>query len=354
MTTLIRKFHSIQIPSSAISPLAILLAFVCGGLLISLSGFSPFEAYLALLRGTFGNANYLAEVLVKMTPLLLAGLGLSVSSRVQMFNIGAEGQIFLGAMGAAAVGLFLGPLPSYVVIPLAMLVGSALGAIWGGIAGWLKLKMKANEIIVTLMMNYIAIELVRYLVSGPWRDPTTVEPFSAEITANLWLPILIPKTRLHMGLIMGLAAVLVVWWVLRHTVLGYQLILSGSNPSAAEASGINVGRAIIVSMLISGGLSGLAGVSELAGIHHRLIEEISPGYGYTAIIISILGRGNPLGVLLASFLFAVLVVGADGMRRTIGVPVAVAIIIQALVLLFALGSEILKRRLAAREQIREG
>jgi simple sugar transport system permease protein len=349
--TRFRKLLRFRLPSASILPLAILLGLFCGGVLIALSGFSPLQAYAALLRGAFGNKSFFTEVLVKMTPLLLAGLGLSVSSRVQMFSIGAEGQIYLGAMGAAFVGLYLGPLPAAVAIPLAILVGSALGAVWGGIAGWLKIKLNANEIIVTLMMNYIAIEFVRFLVSGPWRDPTTVEPFSAQVTPGAWLPILIPRTRLHLGLILAIGMVFVIWWMLRHTVLGYRFIVTGANAAAAEASGINVGSTILISMLISGGLAGLAGVCELLGVHHRLLEDVSPGYGYTAIIISILGRGSPWGVLLASFLFAVLSVGADGMRRTMGIPVAVAIIIQALVLLFALGSQILERRLALREQI---
>jgi len=343
----------IRLPSGIILPIAIILGFLCGALLIAITGFSPVEAYLALIYGAFGNISFFSEVLVRTTPLLLVGLGLTVSNQVRMFNIGAEGQIYLGAMGAAFVGLFLGPLPSYIAIPLAMVIGSGLGAFWGGIAGWLKVKMKANEIITTLMMNYIAIEFVRYLVNGPWRDPTTVEPFSSQVTAGAWFPVLIPRTRLHMGFILALAAVFLVWWLLKYSVIGYQFIVSGSNAPAAEASGINVGRAIVISMLISGGLAGLAGVSELLGIHHRLVEEVSPGFGYTAIIIAILGRGKPVRVLLAAFFFAVLVVGADGMRRVMGIPVAVAIIIQALVLLFALGSEIIERRLFTREQMGE-
>ena len=352
MITPLQKMKRIRIPSGAILPISILLAFVCGGILIGLSGFPPLEAYGALIYGTLGNLSFFSEVLVKTVPLLLAGLGLTFSNRAQVFSIGAEGQIFLGALGAAAVGLFLGSLPAYAAIPLCMAAGMVLGGAWGGIAGWLKVRMNANEIITTLMMNYIAIELVRYLVSGPWRDPKTVEPFTAQITAGAWLPLLIPRTRLHLGLIFALAAVALVWWLIRRTVLGYQLTVSGSNPSAAEASGINVGRIVVISMLISGGLCGLAGATELMGIHHRLIEEISPGYGYTAIIIAILGRGKPLRVLFAAFFFAMLTVGADGMRRAMGIPVAVGIILQALVLLFALASEFLEKKLITSEQIR--
>lgn len=337
--------------SKAILPIAILMAFLSGALLLLFSGYSPVSAYGALLRGSFGNVNSISEVLLRMTPLLLAALGLTISNRAQVISIGAEGQIFLGAMGAAAVGLFMGPLPAYLAIPLCILAGVVIGALWGGFAGWLKVKMNANEIIVTLMMNYIAIELVRYLVNGPWRDPNSVEPFSAQITAGAWLPILVPRTRLHVGLLVALAMTVLFWWVLRRTTLGYQLTVCGSNPVAAEANGINGKRMIVLSMLISGGMAGLAGAIELMGVHHRLIEEVSPSYGFTAIIIAILGRGKPIRVLFAAFFFAVLTVGADGMRRSMGIPVAVGLIMQALVLLFALGSEIYEKRMLTKEKI---
>lgn len=347
-----KKTLNISFKSKYVLPVSILLALACAGLLLGCSGYSPFEAYAALIRGSFGNVNALAEVLLKTTPLLLAALGLTISNRAQVISIGAEGQIYLGAMGAAGVGLFMGNLPPFAAIPLGMITGAAIGALWGGLAGWLKVKKNANEIIVTLMMNYIAIELVRYLVNGPWRDPNSVEPFTAQITAGAYLPILVPRTRLHIGILIALAFTILFWWVLKSTTLGYQLTVCGSNPVAAEANGINGRRMIVLSMLISGGMAGLAGSIELMGVHHRLIEEVSPNYGFTAIIIAILGRGKPIRVLFAAFFFAVLSVGADGMRLTMGIPVAVGTILQALVLLFALGSEIYEQRLLTKEQIR--
>lgn len=344
--------RKLSFSSGAVLPLAILLALLCGAVFIALSGYSPAAAYAALLRGSFGNANALAEVLVKTTPLLLAALGLTISNRAQVISIGAEGQIYLGAMGAAAVALFLTGLPPAAAIPLCMLAGVVIGALWGGIAGWLKVRMNANEVIVTLMMNYIAIELVRYLVNGPWRNPNSVEPYSALISKGAYLPILMPRTRLHVGILIALGMAVLFWWVLRRTTLGYQLTICGSNPDAAEANGINSRRMIVLSMLISGGMSGLAGAVELMGVHHRLIEQVSPEYGFTAIIIAVLGRGKPARVVLAALFFAVLTVGADGMRLTMGIPSAIGKILQALVLLFALGSEIFEQRLQLREQIR--
>lgn len=351
MTQAKQKNRKFTLSSKHILPIAFVLAFVCGTVMMGLSGYSPIAAYGAMLEGCFGNLNSVAEVLLKMIPLLLAALGLTISSRAQVISIGSEGQIYLGALGAAAVGLFMGDLPMLIALPLCMIVGTVLGGVWGGIAGWLKVKKDANEIIVTLMMNYAAIEIVRYLVSGPWRDPNGVEPFSATITRGAYMPILVPRTRLHIGLIIALLMVVLFWWLLRRTTFGYQLTVCGSNPDAAQTNGINKGKMIVLSMLISGGMSGLAGAIELMGVHHRLVEEVSPEYGFTAIIIAVLGRGNPIRVLFVSFLFSILTVGADGMRRSLGIPVSVGSILQALVLLFVLGSEFYERRLLTKERI---
>lgn len=352
MTHKNQRSMKIILSSKAVLPVAVLMALLCGALLLWASGYNPVEAYGALLWGSFGTINSVSEVLLRTTPLLLAALGLTISNRAQVISIGSEGQIYLGAMGAAWIGLFFGSLPTVLLIPLCMVCGVILGALWGGIAGYLKVKMKANEIIVTLMMNYIAIEFVRYLVNGPWRDPNSVEPFTAKIAEKAWLPILIPRTRLHIGILIALAFVGLFWWLLKRTRMGYQLTICGSNPTAAETNGINCGRIIVLSMLVSGAMSGLAGSIELMGVHHRLIEEVSPNYGFTAIIIAILGRGKPVRVLFAALFFAVLTVGADGMRLTMGIPAALGQILQALVLLFALGSEIYERRLNDREQIK--
>jgi len=321
---------------------AVFLAFLGGAFLIALSGASPIDAYQTLVQGAFGSKNNIAETLVKTTPLLLTGLGLAVALRARVFNIGAEGQIYMGAIGAAFVGLFLGDIPTFIGIPLAMLAGFIVGALWASIAGILKLKLGANEIIVTLMMNYIAIEITHYLISGPWKDPTATEPFTAEVAKGIQLPIIIPGTRLHAGIIIAVIATILLWWVMRYTVLGYQLVLTGANPNAAEYGGINTGRMILLAMLISGGFAGLAGASEISGLHHRLLEGLSPGYGYTAIAIALLGKEKPLGVLVAALLFAGLVVGADGMQRSTGVPIAVVLLIEGLVLLFVVGSDRLR------------
>lgn len=331
--------------------LAVVLAFLTEALVLAVSGFSPLQAYWTMLRGAFGSTNAVAEVLVKATPLALVGLGLAVAMQARIFNCGGEGQLHLGAAGAAFVGLFMGNLPPALAIPLSMLFGFVAGALWAGLAGWLKVRMRASEIIITLMMNYIAIEFVRFLVNGPWRDPASSEPFTAVIIPATWLPTVIPGTRLHMGVIIALLATVVIWFVLSRTVLGFRATLTGQSEAVAEASGISVSRIVITCMLISGGMAGIAGASELAGLHHRLLEEMSTGYGYLALVIVVLSRNRPWFVLASAFLFSALVVGADEMQRAVGVPVAAATILQGLVLLFFLTSGFLAKRLALRAQI---
>ena len=314
------------------------------------SGFPPLTAYGALIKTAFGSRSGIAETLVKAAPLLLAGLGIALTFKGNINNIGAEGQIYMGALGVSYVGLFMGDISPWVGIPLGILAGFVIGALWAGLAAYLKLRFNANEVIITLMLNYVAIEIAKYIISGPWRDPNHTEPFTAVIANGAKLPILLQGTRLHAGIILGVIAAALLWWILRKTVYGYQLTLLGANPRTAEYAGVNTSRMIFVTMLISGGLCGLAGVSELAGIQHRMIEHLSPGYGYTAIAIALLGRGNPWGVLVAAILFAGLEIGVQGMQQVAGVPISAALILQGTVLLFVVAGFMLRTRLETIEK----
>jgi general nucleoside transport system permease protein len=323
---------------------AVLCAFAVGAVLIAMAGKSPIVAYQALLRSAFGNRNNWGETLVKMVPLLLAGLGTAVAFRARVFNIGAEGQIYMGALGAGFVGLFLGDLPIFVGIPLIIIAGFLMGGLWGGIAGFLKKQFGANEIIVTLMLNYVALAINSYLIGGPWRDPASTEPYTARFVEGAILPVILPRTRLHAGILLALLAAVAIWWLMRHTVLGYQITVTGANEEAARYSGMRTGRLVVLTMFISGGLAGLAGVGEVAGLHHRILENFSPGYGYTAIAIAMLGQAKAPGVVIASFLFAALVIGVNGMQDLVGVPVSIVFIIEGLVLLFVLASEFFRQK----------
>jgi ABC-type uncharacterized transport system permease subunit len=334
--------------SAVLTPvLAVLCALAVGAVLIAVAGKSPVEAYRALIHSAFGNKNSLGETLVKTVPLLLAGLGTALAFRARIFNIGAEGQIYMGALGAAFVGLFLGDLSPLVGIPLILLAGFVMGGLWGGIAGLLKKQFGVNEIIVTLMLNYVALAIASYLVGGPWRDPAGTEPYTARFVEGALLPIILPKTRLHAGIFVAIAATVAVWWLLRYTVYGYQITVAGANPEAARYSGMKTGRLIVITMFLSGGLAGLAGVGEVAGLHHRVLENFSPGYGYTAIAIAMLGRTEPFGVAIAAFLFAALVVGVQGMQDLVGVPVSIVFIIEGLVLIFVLAGEYFRHKRVA-------
>jgi general nucleoside transport system permease protein len=339
-----------RLPNFLVTIVSALLAFGVGAIMIAISGISPWVAYKELIISAVGSEYALTETLVKMIPLLLAGLGMALAFRGKLFNIGAEGQIYMGALGAGAIGLFCGPISPWLGIALIMLAGFICGGIWAGIAGVLKERFGFNEIIVTLMMNYIAIGITSYLVGGPWRDPMATEPFTAKFAEGARLPVIWSGSTLHAGLIIGLVATLVLWWVIRQTVYGYQLTVTGLNAEAARYGGVKTGSLIVLTMFISGGLAGLAGVSEIAGIQHRILEGFSPGYGYTAIAIAFLGRLHPIGVLLAAFFFAALVVGAEGMQIVTGVPVTIVLLIEGLVLLFVIGSDFLRKRGMRRQE----
>jgi ABC-type uncharacterized transport system permease subunit len=334
------------------SPLIYLLAVLCalaiGAVLIALAGKSPLVAYRAMVHSAFGNVNNVGETLVKTVPLLLAGLGTAIAFRARIFNIGIEGQLQMGALGAAAAGLFLKD-PSLIVgIPLMLLGGFVAGGLWAGIAGVLKNRFQANEIIVTLMLNYVAIQILSYVVGGPWRDPTSTEPYTARFSPGTILPVILPGSRLHAGILVALVALAVTWWLVRYTVFGYQITVTGASEEAARYGGIRTGRLILITMLVSGGLAGLAGACEVSGVQHRVLESFSPGYGYTAIAIAMLGASQPVGVAVAAFLFAALVIGSNGMQDFVGVPVSIVSIVEGLVLLFVLGTELLRHRQAQR------
>ncbi len=322
----------------------IALALLCSSGIIWATGVRPVMAFRALWLGAFGNANSVAETLLKASPLLFAALGMCAAFQCRLWNIGAEGQLYLGALAAAIGGIYL-PLPSpALAIPVLMLLGFLAGGCWAAIPGWLKARFGVSEIITTIMMNYIAMFLISYAVHGPLRDPGGYLPQSASLPEAAAFPVLIARTRLHLGIVLGVACAGVLYAVFRKTTLGFQMRIVGHSPLAARYSGIHVERVLLFSMMLSGGLAGIAGMGEVVGVHHRLLETISPGYGYTAIVIALLSYLHPLVAVLVSILFAGLMVGADAMQRAAGLPSALALVIQGLIVLFALGSEYFVRQ----------
>jgi simple sugar transport system permease protein len=309
-------------------------AFLLGAILILIIGANPLQAYGILLQTAFGSINGFAETMVKACPLLLAGLGVAVAFRARFWNIGAEGQIYAGGITAALTGIYLAGLPALLHLPLTLLAGFIGGGLLGSIPGYLKARLKVNEVITTLMLNYIVIGFASYLVHGPLRDRASGITISPQLAAAAWLPIIIPRTRFHLGILLAVLAAVLFYLLLDRTVLGFQIRAIGENIRAARIAGIRVEGITIWAALLSGALAGLAGAVEVAGVQHRLVEGFSPGYGYLAIAVALLGNLKPLAIVPAAILFAALLNGAEAMQRAAGVPVSVIYVIEGLVIVF--------------------
>jgi ABC-type uncharacterized transport system permease subunit len=310
--------------------------FVAGFLLLS-AGVNPLQAYLEIFHESLGSLYGLSETLVKTTPLIFASLGVSLAFRMQIWNIGAEGQLYMGACGATAVALFSGIESHALMITAMFLAAFLLGGLWGGVAGVLRARWKVNEVIVTLLMNYIAILGVDYLVYGPWKDPKGFNfPLTAQFSDTARLAEYF-DTRLHSGFFLALFCALVLYLFMERTVWGYEIKVIGSNPKAARYAGMRTGLAIFAVLFLSGAIAGIAGFSEVAGLQHRLQHGISPGY--TAIIIAWLAKRSALGVVIVSFLMGVLLVGGDSLQLSWQLPVAFSYAFQGLILFFLLASD---------------
>ena len=327
--------------------IVILLAALAGALLVGalfllLAKSDPIKAYGVMFSGPVHDKYGITETLVRSVPLLLVGLGIVISFRSGIINIGGEGQILAGAIGAAAVANALPDLPA--VISMVFVVGGTCGAIWGGIAGWLKARLSVNEILSTVMLNQIAIQLYLFLIRGPLIDPKEVSygtgvPQTALIPEQIWLSRLIPGTRLHSGLIIALVLAILVYLLLWHTSIGYRMRAVGAGPEAARYAGINVEWYLVLAMALAGGMAGLAGVVEVTGVHHRALEGLSAGYGFSGIVAALFGRLHPLGTIPAAVLFGALLLGADMMQRAVNIPAAMIMVIQGLVVLFVVSSD---------------
>lgn len=321
----------------------IIVILLVSFLLIAMVGSDIPTSLASFFRGIGGSTYAMAEVLVRATPLMLAALGVSVGFRTGFLNIGAEGQLYLGAISITWLGMTFPTLPAPLMLVLSLVLGFLSGGLWALIPGLLKAKFGLSEVINTIMLNYIAINLVGILVRTSLKDPTYPYPMSPMLPASTNFLHLLSPTRLHAGLLLALVCAALVYLLMFRTTLGFCMRAVGLNARACQCSGIAVSKYVIISSLISGGLSGLAGVSEIAGLHHRLIEGISPSYGYLAIIVSLLGRNNPVGIVFASLGIAALQVGSMSMQRSSGVPTSIASIIMGLVVIMILSRKSLFR-----------
>lgn len=288
----------------------------------------------AFWRGSLGSSSaFFSGTLVRAIPLIVIGVGISLAFRAGVFNIGGEGQFAFGAVAASVVGLFAPPVTVLSVVAGLALAGVA-GGVWAGVAAFLRARFGVLEVISTLMLNFVAANLVSYLVRGPLQEPTRVYPQSELIAEAARLPRFALGGRLHLGIIVAIAVAVAAWWFLRKTTAGFRLRAAGASPTASEVTGrVNVSRVTAAALVASGALAGLAGGMEVAGVTYALYENLSPGYGFSAIAVAVLAGLHPLRVLLAALLFAVLETGALGMQRDAGVPAVVAHVLEAIAIL---------------------
>ena len=329
--------------SIAIPFLAIFTAVIVGSVFLLAYGFSPIEAYGGLIDGAFGSPRGWARTLLNMVPFIFAGLSVAFAFKGGLFNIGAEGQLFIGSICAATVGFAADGLPLIIHLPLALLAGAAGGAVWGLIPGLLKAYTGAHEVITTIMFNYIGIILTGYLVSGPLQDPDTIVPKTPNISESAQLPLIGGEALdLHSGIILAIIAAVIIYWIIWRTPFGFELRTVGLNPSAASYAGISVKRLTILTMTIAGLLAGMAGTVETLGRNYYFAPSFNVGYGFDSITIALLAKNNPIGVILTAFLFGAMDAGATRMQRLSGVPSEIIQVIQALILMFVAADQIIR------------
>ncbi|HAV78210.1 MAG TPA: ABC transporter permease [Anaerolineae bacterium] len=344
-----KGFLRSALDSMLIPFLAILTAIIFGGIIILSVGGNPILAYYGLIQGSFGSAKALSETAVWATPFIFAGLAVALAFKGGLFNIGAEGQLALGATFTALIGYALpewlgSDIPAIVHLPLAIILGMTTGAIWAAIVGFLKAYTGGHEVINTIMMNYIALNTISFLLNGPMKDrnPNNVIARTPLIADSARMPEIFEGFRIHWGFILALFVAFFIWWLLNKTTLGFEIRTVGANPDAAKYAGMNVKRIIIITMALSGMLAGMAGSLEVTGLNYRHELGFSIGYGFDAIAIALLGKSHPLGVVLASILFAAMRNGATRMQFLTQLPVDLISMLQALILLFVAADAIIR------------
>ncbi|MDO9131186.1 MAG: ABC transporter permease [Anaerolineales bacterium] len=358
-TKSIMRFLRPTLNALGVPLLAVLTAMIVGGLIIAFAGGDPFMAYIGLFEGAFGSKKALSETAVWASPYIFAGLAVALAFKGGLFNIGAEGQLAFGAVMAALIGYALPgwlhiDLPAFIHIPLAIGFGALAGALWAAIPGALKAYTGGHEVINTIMMNYIALNMTSFLLNGSMRDPNPLNVVARTplIAESARIPPLFEGFRVHWGFVLALLVAGLVWWLLWKTTLGFEIRTVGANPDAAKYAGINVKRTIVLTMSLSGLLAGMAGVTEVTGLNYRHELGFSIGYGFDAIAIALLGKTHPLGVVLAALLFAAMRNGATRMQFLTQIPVDIISVIQALILLFVAADAIIRYiyRIRAREE----
>ncbi|MBN8629310.1 MAG: ABC transporter permease [Rhodobacterales bacterium] len=334
-------------PNARWQALSVLLALLASGIvtaiLLKSAGTDVWAAFTAIYDGAFGDLRATSKSLAKSTPFILTGLAITVAFRAKVWNIGAEGQLFAGAMSSYWLYSVTGPAMGMFLLPLLFVAGFVGGGLYGGLAGYLRSAFRVNEVLTTVMLNYVILYLLSFLLVGPWRDQSSFYQQSSRIDRSVWLPDIWAPGKLHVGFLIALVAAVVVYIIMSRSWFGYEVKAVGLNARAARFKGINVERTAVAVMAISGGLAGLAGVIQVFGVNHRLETDISLGFGYTGIIIAVLAMLNPMWVVFVAILFGAFENGAIKMQVATGVPSAITSAIEAITLLFFLTAAVLAR-----------
>lgn len=324
--------------------IAVLAAFLAAGIFIGLMGYDVLRAYSTILFTSFSTPNGFVQTLLKFVPLLLQAFAFTIPLAAGKFNIGGEGQMLVGAIGAAAVGIMFAGLPAGLLLPLVLVAGVLGGAIWGIIPAWLLYRFNMNEILTTVLLNFVSFGLVDYVATEIWRDPAAGHPTTVPIGPGARLPLLISSPPLHSGVLLVLFIAVAVYIYTNRTSAGYDLIVTGANPRAARVYGVAVRRVFVLALVLGGMLAGLSGAIEVAGRQYRLIEGMQSNLLLLGIIIGLIAKGNNLAVPFVAFFIAILEVGASAMQRTLMIPGEMVFIVEALILLFVLLSDVFRRR----------
>jgi len=316
--------------------IAIFITLILSAVPILIAGGDLWKSYFHLFYGALGTKFNVIETCVKASPLVFTGLAVAFAFRAKFWNIGAEGQLMAGAIMATWVGINFQGLPAYIHLPLIMVCGFLAGGVWASIPALLKTRFQVDDVVTTLLFNYVMLHIMGTLLFGPLQQPRSSWPRSPAILMSAEYPKLIARSRFHLGILLAVVAVFLIWFLNQKTVLGYQTKAVGVNQRAAFFGGINTRRVTLITAIISGGLAAMAGVGEVCAIHYHLLMDISPGYGYSGIVIAMLGNLHPIGVLLSSLFFSIIIVGAQTMSRMTGVPTYIAEVIQGMALLVML------------------
>jgi ABC-type uncharacterized transport system permease subunit len=330
-----RELRRRLVSAVLIPVISVAFGFVVAGIAVVATGSDPFAAFYALFQGAFTNPRAFPETLVAMVPYIFLGLAVALGFRAGLFNIGAEGQFYLGAIFGVLAGNSLQGVPGIIHIPLALAFGMLGGFIWGAVPGFLKARFGAHEVITTIMLNYVAFQLTDFLINkGPMSDPHSTAPRTPFIDPLVQLPLIWPGTRLHLGLILAIIAVPLVWFLIERTTVGFRIRTVGFSQGAARAAGISVAGTLVLTMGISGALAGLAGADEILGVSHYMPASFSVGYGFDSIAVALLARSNPWAILPSAFLFGAMRNGAAFMQLETQVSSDLISIVQAIVIMF--------------------